>query len=329
MSNNQLTNFKIKHPKKYLSNFNQHNLIQNNISNHTSIIKTNNPTIPNSSFIPPKNINTIIPLHVYQTWHTKNLPTHMNNCLSVLKSSNPEFTFHLFDDHDCRKFIQDNFSIDVLKAFDQLNPGAYKADLWRCCILYKLGGIYLDIKFKTVNNFKLIYLTNKEYFVNDFPKNNFYKNTMNYGIYNGFMICLPNNPILLKVINQIVIHVNKRYYGPTSLSPTGPMLLKRFFSKIERLKFPLNFYSFYNNNNKKIQCIRFNNTIILEAYPSYRNELNNFSKTKHYSLIWENHNVYFEKSKKPSLPLTINLNNNPINDIQSNIEFIDNLSLDT
>jgi hypothetical protein len=31
-------------------------------------------------------------------------------------------------------------------AYDRLIPTAFKADLWRYCVLYKYGGVYLDIK---------------------------------------------------------------------------------------------------------------------------------------------------------------------------------------
>ncbi len=330
--------FKLNKPKLIKnSNFKSSNdpPLNNHIKfvpNSFNKIPLNNPIIhiPKNIFLPPQNINPIIPLNVYQTWHNKNLPTKMKECHNNLKNNNPEFTFHLFDDSDCRLFIKNNFSPNVLNAFDQLNPGAYKADLWRCCILYKLGGIYLDIKFKTTNNFKLIYLSDKEYFCNDIPKSNYDKNTFNYGIYNGFMICLPGNVILKKIINQIVTHVQKRYYGPTPLSPTGPMLLKRYFSNEERSKFPLNFFS-YKVNGKKEQCIRFNNIIILDVYPSYRNEQTKFQKTKHYSYIWDQHNIYFEKSKKIIIPINPTP---PLTSVQQNLsfdnpEFIDLLSSDS
>ena len=42
-------------------------------------------------------------------------------------------------------FIEDNFEKDVLDSFDILKPGAYKADLFRYCILYKKGGIWSDL----------------------------------------------------------------------------------------------------------------------------------------------------------------------------------------
>ena len=79
----------------------------------------------------------------------------------------PMFEHNIFDENDCREFIKTNFDNFVLEAYDKLIPSSYKSDLWRYCVLYKNGGIYFDIKFMCVNNFNLIALTDKEYFVKD------------------------------------------------------------------------------------------------------------------------------------------------------------------
>jgi len=100
--------------------------------------------------------NPIIPLAIYQTWSTKDLPPKMRERIELLKSQHPRFTHHLYDDNDCREFIKTHFKPDVLWAYDSLVPGAYKADLWRLCILFINGGIYVDIKMCCVNGFKLI-----------------------------------------------------------------------------------------------------------------------------------------------------------------------------
>ena len=101
------------------------------------------------------NFYSIIPLNLFQTWHTLDLPPKMKNSVELLKRQNPEFTYYLYDDKMCRDFIEQNYDKDVLYSFDKLKPGAYKSDLWRYCVLYKYGGIYLDIKFNCVNGFKL------------------------------------------------------------------------------------------------------------------------------------------------------------------------------
>ena len=191
-------------------NINKKNELYNDIKNKITI-----------SYPLKQNYNSIIPLNIYQTWHTKKLPPKMFESVNLIKNLNPRFNYQLFDDDDCREFIKNNFEERVLHAFDSLIPGAYKADLWRYCILYKNGGIYLDIKYRPLNNFRFITMTEKEHWVLDADKN---------GIYNALMVCRPGNEILLKAINKIVENVKTKFYGNSSLEPTGPLLLSSFFS---------------------------------------------------------------------------------------------------
>lgn len=163
-----------------------------------------------------------IPLDIYQTWKTKALSPKLQESMDQLKRDNPEFTHHLYDDADCREFIEANFPQDVVEAYDTLIPGAYKADLWRYCILYKRGGIYIDHKYHTANGFHLIALTDKDYLVRDISESG-------GGIYNAFMVMAPNHPTLLECIHAVVENVKNNYYGNTPLDPTGPLLMKRFF----------------------------------------------------------------------------------------------------
>ena len=127
--------------------------------------------------------------------------------------------------HDVFTFLYTYQTIktnDILEAYNSLIPCSYKSDLWRFCVLYKNGGIYMDIKYKCVNNFKLIALTEKEYFVKDRPINM---------TYTALIVVKPENPIMLKCINQIVDNVKHKYYGKNALEPTGPGLLGRYFTK--------------------------------------------------------------------------------------------------
>ena len=93
----------------------------------------------------------------------------MRNNVDKLKRDNPEFEHHILDASEQREFIKANFEADVLLAYDTLIPAAFKADLWRYCILYKKGGIYVDIKFRMVEGSHFIELTDREYFVLEKP----------------------------------------------------------------------------------------------------------------------------------------------------------------
>jgi mannosyltransferase OCH1-like enzyme len=245
--------------------------------------------LPKNKFPLKESYQSIIPLNIYQTWHTKNLPPHMTQCVNNLKNANPEFTHHLYDDNDCRDFIQKHFSPEIFNAYERILPGAYKADMWRYCVLYIEGGIYLDIKFNCCNQFKLIALTEREHFVNDInPNNDPIELT---GVFNALLVCLPGNPILKKCIDQIVHNVNHRFFGNNCLAPTGPFLLKRFFSKIDRNNLKLKFFG-YDTLTTPLRGIHFKGIKILDVYDTYVRERRKFSKTNHYGAMWRNRNIY-------------------------------------
>ena len=46
---------------------------------------------------------------------------------------------------DRAEFIQSNYSPETFENYSRLQIGAAQADLWRLLVLYKLGGVYLDI----------------------------------------------------------------------------------------------------------------------------------------------------------------------------------------
>ena len=225
--------------------------------------------------------NSEIPLHIYQTWHSNTLPQYMQECVNKLKKDNPEFSYHFYNDFDCREYIKDNFNKDVLHAFDKLIPGAYKADLWRYCILYKKGGIYLDIKYQCENGFKLIQLTDKEYFVKDIPK------LGRLGIYNAFMICKPGNKILLNCIDKIVENIKHKYYGSSPLEISGPLLMSKYFSPLD-----INNLQLQHVQEKTNFYITNNGIKILKIYPEYRSEQRLYQKNKYYAELWHKRRVY-------------------------------------
>lgn len=61
---------------------------------------------------------------------------------------NPEWIYQCLSDDECEFFLRSHYPGDVYQAYKRLNPnyGAARADLIRYCLMYKFGGIYLDIK---------------------------------------------------------------------------------------------------------------------------------------------------------------------------------------
>ena len=258
-------------------------------------------------------IDTIIPLNIFQTWNTKDLPIKMKENMELLKKQNPEFIHYLFDDNDCHNFINEYFEKDVLDTYNSLIPGAYKADLWRYCVLYIHGGIYLDIKYKCTNEFKLIKLTKKEYFVKDRIEN---------CIYNALIITVPKNEIMLKCINQIVKNVNNNYYGINPLYPTGPGLLGNMYYN-KQIK-NLQLYFIRNDIANKEYIVLdniFDDIIILESYNEYRKEQKEFQKTEHYHILWESKRIYTNNIIPLNIFQTWNTKDLPIK-MKANMELL-------
>ena len=251
--------------------------IRSKIENNNKILIHNRLNRP---FILKQIYNSIIPLQLYTCWHTKELPPLMKDNYDYLVESNPKITFHLYDENDCRDFIKNNFELDVLDAYDSLIPCSCKSDLWRYCLLYINGGIYMDIKYRCVNGFKFIDLTEKEYFVRDYNVND---------TYTALIVSLPGNEILHKCIKQIVENVQNKYYGNGGLDPTGPGLLGKYFTQEERNAMEL-YHSFIESNNN--YCILKGDMIILSFYDDYREEQSKFQKLKHYSQLWDERNIY-------------------------------------
>jgi mannosyltransferase OCH1-like enzyme len=258
-------------------------------------------TIKSSNFELKDSYNSVIPLNIYLTWGTKDLPPKMQENVDRMIKVNPEFNIELFDDNDCREFIKKNFPYDIVVVYDTLKPGAYKADLWRLCILYIKGGIYADIKLNCINNFKFIALTEKEHLVLDIPGQ--WKDEEAFGIYNALIVAKPKNKLLLRCINKISNNVKNKYYGFNALYPTGPGLFGEEYCKeyesitddsvikkeLDKLNLCIDIL------NYRVHII-FNNVAILEHYKEYREEQKLFAKTLSYGALYELKQIYNEIS---------------------------------
>lgn len=228
-----------------------------------------------------------IPLKIFQTWNTKLLPIHMKKNYQLLKKQNPQFEFYLFDDEECFEFIQKYFDTSVTDAFKRLIPGAYKADLWRYCVLYIYGGIYLDMKMKCVGDFRLIELTKQEHYVKDRDSENYKPGT--YGVYNAIMIQTPKNPLMMDCIKKIVQNVDKEEYGFGALYPTGPGMLGQMYEE-KREIYNLPKMDLVHEEYKEV--ISYKGRIIMEHYTEYRKEQLIHQNELHYSSLWDKNSIY-------------------------------------
>lgn len=89
-----------------------------------------------------------IPKIIYQTFGTKHLPAPLADNVEYIKNLNPSWEHVLFDDQDIVSFIRSEYGTEILELYFRINEkyGAARADLFRYLVIYRFGGVYLDIK---------------------------------------------------------------------------------------------------------------------------------------------------------------------------------------
>lgn len=186
----------------------------------------------------------------------------------------------------------------VFNAFNRIQATAYKADLFRVVILYHYGGVYLDSKMIPILPFDMILPKTGSYFPFDIGKN---------GIQGAFLAFPPKDPMMRGAIDEIVANVKKKFYGTSSLQPTGPAMLLGEYEKLnESLK-----------SNYKVKTILRNGVIgnwtkgkwknmVIFHNAEYRRLATNASKC-HYSHLWHWGAVYHERYCLSSFGIIPNL----------------------
>jgi len=140
-------------------------------------------------------------------------------CLCIGKEPS-EYRF--YDNEKVEKFLKANFGLKVLDAYDKLQSLAYRCDLARYCILYELGGWYVDAAITWIepvtipDHVELVAFRS----VGRYSRNS-------WSCDNGVIYAQAKHPALKQAIDNVLANVENQYYGMTPLCPTGPSLWGR------------------------------------------------------------------------------------------------------
>lgn len=159
----------------------------------------------------PQRMITIIPKKlkferiIYQTTKTKqDIPEKV---YQQFQKFAPGYKHVIFDDEECIEFLGKHYDQRHIDRFHNLLMGAFKADLFRYCLLYINGGIYMDIKTEIIRPFDEIFMDRtKMYCVMQFDKQ---------GIYQGILASPPRNPIFLELIDYVLTTNPSHYHEYT------------------------------------------------------------------------------------------------------------------
>eukprot|EP00038_Savillea_parva_P010338 m.189627 g.189627 ORF g.189627 m.189627 type:complete len:336 (+) comp17777_c0_seq1:327-1334(+) len=135
------------------------------------------------------------------------------------------YSFRYYSDEQAERYVAENCS-EYLDAYECFLPTAYKADVFRYCVLFLEGGLYMD------NDFAL--LVHPEPLMYNVSCGGVYllaEYCENYGtmvrLWTGIMVSSPGMPLWRCMLEAIKSNVRDRFYGHNALDITGPELLAK------------------------------------------------------------------------------------------------------
>ena len=166
------------------------------------------------------------------SWHKRDsFPLPMIDALEQTKQLNQDYELYYFDNDEVDQFMKD---IELYDVYDQIVPGAFKADLFRICLLYVYGGCYSDIGHIPLVSFNEICGDGNIVLVSDYK---YFKmpllpsiNYEYYGIHNALMCTVPESPFFKVLIDKTVSNIVNRYYGDNDFDITGPVMIGKMFN---------------------------------------------------------------------------------------------------
>jgi len=168
-----------------------------------------------------------IPRQIFQTWKTKAIPARMEKAMQTIRSLNPDWKYRLFDDRECRQYLTQHFSPNVVRAFDTVIPGAFKADIWRYAVLWREGGVYLDADFEEYIPLSDILLPEDQLVsVKDRDC------AGQSAVFQAFIATVPGHPVLRRALDLSVENVLGKKMGVSPLDITGPIAFGRAVNSV-------------------------------------------------------------------------------------------------
>lgn len=195
-----------------------------------------------------------IPKIIHQTIKDRrSVPKIYFKNIEHLKTTNPSFKYHIYDNSDAAEFISKNYDRATLKRFKSINEeyGAAKADYFRYLLLYRLGGVYLDIKSTVLKNLDQVLNDEDEYLLSHW-KNKPNQRYAGYGLYpelsikgeyqTWHIVASPEHPFLKEVISLVNERIDQ--YDPLTsnvghlgvIRNTGPIAYTKAIQRVIDLK---------------------------------------------------------------------------------------------
>ena len=96
-----------------------------------------------------------IPKIIHQTYKSHNLPEMYKMCQAEILKLHPDFKYCFYTDDDMDRIIKLEFP-DYYVKFNELPRMIMKIDMFRYFLIYKYGGLYIDMDYLMFKPFNLL-----------------------------------------------------------------------------------------------------------------------------------------------------------------------------
>jgi Glycosyltransferase sugar-binding region containing DXD motif len=157
-----------------------------------------------------KDPTRLVPRVIHQTWFepvSKEKYPNMSRLIESFHQSGWDYEF--YDDDKAAQFISAHFPPEVRQAYDAIIPGAFKADLFRYCVLLIRGGVYADMDILLESNLDRAIPPDVGFLTaQDSPGETIGHRSC---LWNGLMAAAPGHPFLAQTIQNVVNNARNRF----------------------------------------------------------------------------------------------------------------------
>mgnify|MGYP001214340874 CR=1 FL=1 len=193
-----------------------------------------------------------IPRIIHQTYRNADVPEALRPGIAELRAMNPDWDYRFYDDAAVADFIRGEFPPEFYRAYCRINPayGPARADFFRYLVVYRHGGVYLDLKSTTARPLNETLRPDDDYLLSFWP-NKPHQSMPGFGTHrvlteqgflrgefqNWHLIATPGHP-LLRYVASFMLHCIDAHAGRPDvqgihgvLITTGPIMYTMALAK--------------------------------------------------------------------------------------------------
>ena len=190
-----------------------------------------------------------IPKKIFQTYSSlAALHSDIRKNIEKIQENHPDWEYTFFSESDVTDFISDNYGDYFLEMYQRIDPGygGTRADLFRYLLLFKVGGVYLDVKSGLVKNLNQIIKPEDTFLLSHWGPD--YKGWGQYPelegkpeFQNWFIISAPKHPFLGATIGDVIENIERysvKRFGTGKIGgvrTTGPIPYSKVIYKLKSL----------------------------------------------------------------------------------------------